>query len=116
LGQVELDIADLDTALLGVVQDLVVKVGVVEEGLGGNAADVQAGTTEGSALLDTCGLARYSVSISRWRDGPNWRSESPGLKFSHLETFLASLDGSNVTGDTATDDNKVMVTCREGGD
>lgn len=32
LGEVELDIADLDTAVLGVVLDLVVEVGVVEEG------------------------------------------------------------------------------------
>ena len=32
LGEVELDIANLDTALLGVVENLVVEVGVVEEG------------------------------------------------------------------------------------
>lgn len=56
LGEVELDIADLDTTLLGIVENLVVEVGVVEEGLGGNAADVQAGATESSALLDTGGL------------------------------------------------------------
>lgn len=56
LGEVELDITDLDTALLGIVENLVVEVGVVEEGLGGNAANVQASTTEGSALLDTGGL------------------------------------------------------------
>lgn len=60
LGEVELDIADFDTALLGVVENLVVEVGVVEERLGGNAADVQAGTTEGSALLDTRGLLGIS--------------------------------------------------------
>ena len=29
---------------------------VVEERLGGNAADVEAGTAEGAALLDTCDL------------------------------------------------------------
>ena len=48
-----LDIADLDTAVLGVVEDLVVEVGVVQERLGGDAADVQAGSAEGAALLDT---------------------------------------------------------------
>lgn len=53
LGKVELDIADLDTAVFRVVEDLVVEMGVVEERLGGNAADVQAGTAEGAALLDT---------------------------------------------------------------
>ena len=52
-GEVELNIADLDTAALGVVENLVVEVRVVQEGLGGNAADVQAGSTEGAALLDT---------------------------------------------------------------
>ena len=52
-AEVELDIADLDTAVLGVVEDLVVEVGVVQERLGGDAADVQAGSAEGAALLDT---------------------------------------------------------------
>jgi hypothetical protein len=79
LGQVELDIADLDTALLGIVQNLVVEVGVVEEGLGGNAADVQTGTTEFSALLNTRGLARCSVSILRLREQPNWEPQSLGV-------------------------------------
>lgn len=51
--EVELDIADLDTAALGVVEDLVVEVRVVQERLGRNAADVQAGSAEGAALLDT---------------------------------------------------------------
>lgn len=63
LGKVELDIADLDTALLGVVKDLVVEMGVVEERLRGDAANVQAGTAEGSALLDTRGLPGCLVSM-----------------------------------------------------
>lgn len=62
LSEVELDIANLDTALLGVVENLVVKVGVVEEGLGGDTANVQASTTELSALLDTNGLSNCSIS------------------------------------------------------
>lgn len=54
--EVELDIADLDTAVLGVVQDLVVEMRVVEERLGGDTADVEASTAERTALLDTCDL------------------------------------------------------------
>jgi hypothetical protein len=49
--EVEFDIADFDTAALGVVEDLVVEVRVVEEGLRGNAADVQAGSAKGATLL-----------------------------------------------------------------
>lgn len=56
LLKVELDITNLNTALFCVVEDLVVEVGVVEERLRGDAADVQAGTTKTAALLDTCGL------------------------------------------------------------
>lgn len=41
LLQVELDVADLDSAVFGVVEDLVVQVRIVEEGFGGNAADIQ---------------------------------------------------------------------------
>lgn len=63
LGKVELNIADLNTALLGVVKNLVVEMGVVEERLRRDTADVQAGTAEGSALLDTCGLPGCSVSM-----------------------------------------------------
>ena len=59
LGQVQLHIADLDTALLGVVEDLVVEMRVVEEGLGRDTADVQASTAELAALLDACGLSRW---------------------------------------------------------
>lgn len=62
LSEVELDVADLDTALLGVVENLVVKVGVVEQRLGGDTANVQASTTELSALLDTDSLSKCSVS------------------------------------------------------
>jgi len=49
--QVELDIADVYAAVLGVVEDLVVKVGVVEEGLGRDAADVQTSAAERATLL-----------------------------------------------------------------
>lgn len=64
--EVELDISDLDTAVLGVVQDLVVEVRVVKEGLRGDAANVQAGSAEGSALLNTRDLvavSSYSVCL-----------------------------------------------------
>jgi hypothetical protein len=51
--EVELDITDIDTAIFSIVEDLVVKVGIVEERLGGNAADIETGATEGTALLNT---------------------------------------------------------------
>jgi len=56
LCQVQFYVTDLDTAVLCVVNDLVIEMRVVEERLGGNAADVEAGTAEGAALLDTCDL------------------------------------------------------------
>jgi hypothetical protein len=40
------------------VENLVVKVGVVEERLGGDAADVEAGSSEDASLLDTGDLYR----------------------------------------------------------
>jgi hypothetical protein len=45
------------------VKNLVVEMGVVEERLGRDTANVQAGTAELSALLDTCGLPGCSVSM-----------------------------------------------------
>jgi hypothetical protein len=39
--------------VLGVVENSVVEMRVVEERFGGNAADVQAGSSEGATLLDT---------------------------------------------------------------
>ena len=73
LGEVELDIADLDTAVFRVVENLVVKMRVVEERLGGNATDVQAGTAEGAALLDAGDLypgnMRDTSQILPWFGG-----------------------------------------------
>lgn len=40
-----------------------VQVGVVEERFGGNAADIEAGTAEGAALLDT-GNLREEAEVS----------------------------------------------------
>lgn len=31
--------------------------------------------------------------------------------YSYLQTLLASLNGSNVTGNTTTDDNEIVVPC-----
>jgi hypothetical protein len=82
-GQVELDITNLDTAALCVVQNLVVEVRVVEQRLGGDAADVEAGAAEGTALLNA----------------------------GDLEAGLTSLDGSNVASNAATDDDQILVLC-----
>jgi hypothetical protein len=51
--EIELDIANLNTAALCVVEDLVVEVRVVEERFRWDAADVQASSPEGTALFDT---------------------------------------------------------------
>jgi hypothetical protein len=74
--KVELDIADLDTAALGVVEDLVVEVRVVEEGLGGNAADVQAGSAEGATLLDAGNLL-YALVSRLYAPAPGSRTFMP---------------------------------------
>lgn len=65
LLEVELDITDLDTALLRVVENLVVEVGVVEERFRGDTADVQTCTTQTAALLDTCGLDQIRAHVSQ---------------------------------------------------
>lgn len=64
LLQVELDIANLDTALFRVVQDLVVKVGVVQQRFRGNASDVQAGATESAALLNASSLCLQAQPLA----------------------------------------------------
>lgn len=80
--EVERDGADVDTAVLEVMLGLVVEVRVVQHGLGRDASDVEAGTSESATLLNTGGL----------------------------ETELGSLDGSDVaTGATADDDDIVWV-------
>jgi hypothetical protein len=56
LLQVEFNIANLDTALFRVVQNLVVKVGVVQQRFRGNTSDVQAGATKSAALLNASSL------------------------------------------------------------
>jgi hypothetical protein len=56
LLQVDADITDVNAAVFRVVLDGVVDVGVVEEGLGGNASDVEASAAESTALLDASDL------------------------------------------------------------
>jgi len=51
--EVELDITDLDTTVLRIVEDLVVEVGIVEERLGRNAADIETGAAKGTAFFNT---------------------------------------------------------------
>ena len=72
LLEVEFDVADIDAAVLGVVLDHVVDVRVVEEGFGGDAADVEAGSAEGATLLDTGDLdtqtnvSRLALGRAQW--------------------------------------------------
>jgi hypothetical protein len=56
LREVKFDIADVDAAVLDIVEGLVVDLGVVEEGFGGNAAHVQTCAAEGAALFYACYL------------------------------------------------------------
>lgn len=57
LLQIELDISDFDSTPFRIMQDVVVEVGVVQEGFRGDTADVQAGSAQFSAFLDTCCLS-----------------------------------------------------------
>ena len=50
--QVELELADLDAVMREAVLGEVVELAGVEQGLAGDAADVQAGAAEGRPLLD----------------------------------------------------------------
>lgn len=112
LLEVELDITNLNTAFFCVVEDLVVEVGVVEERLRGDTADVQAGTTETTALLDTCGLLNAQLACI---SGTAGIAHHGTIKCrSYLQTGLTGLDGSNVTSDTTTNDHNIVVTyCQE---
>ena len=47
------------------VTRLVVEIAVVEEGLGGNAPDVEAGAAEGAALLDAHRLEAHLRCLDR---------------------------------------------------
>ena len=53
-GKVDVDLADLEPVLAGVLE-LVVEVGGVEQRFGGDAAPVQTGSPEKRILLDDCG-------------------------------------------------------------
>lgn len=53
LFPVEVGVADLDAHLAEVVVQFVILVGDVEQGLGGDTADVEAGSSQASSLLDT---------------------------------------------------------------
>ena len=85
LAQVEADAGRVDAKLAHVVLGLVVEVRRVQQRLGRDAADVEAGAAERAALLDA-------------RD---------------LHAHLAGLDGRDVAAGAATDDNEVLlVGCR----
>jgi hypothetical protein len=71
------------------VENLVVEVGVVEQGLGGNTADIQAGTAELSALLDTSSLPGCSVSKKVAMIGSS-QSRASKLRGIVLRTFRPS--------------------------
>ena len=89
-----------------------VQMGVVQERFGRDTADVEAGTSETTTLLDTDGLGEKS-SLATY---PGWAATDrrirriPHKRLAHLETFLTSLDSSNVSSDTTTDDHDIVFT------
>lgn len=85
LGDVHLDVRDLDSSVGGVGFDGVVHLGVVEQRLRGDTSDVETGSSEGASLLDTAGL----------------------------EAGLGGLDGGDVSTGATSDnkDIKLLVCC-----
>jgi hypothetical protein len=102
------------------VEDLVVQMRVVEERLGGNAADVEAGTAESAALLDTGNLGKNTLGLEGeprqkrgrgdWFAGVSWGRISIRI-YTYLESLLAGLNGSDVSGDTSANDNQILLLC-----
>jgi hypothetical protein len=90
------------------MEDLVVEVGVVKQGFRGNAADVQASTTETSTLLDTSGLIKIDQMLAKGSECAKRIHIHKSVK-THLETFLTGLDSSDVTSDTTTNDNHIVL-------
>ena len=86
LREVESDRASVDTEVLKGMLSLVELVSRVEESLGGNAANVEAGTAESATLLNA----------------------------DSLHAFLTSLDGSDVAAGTATNYGDVVLAMGEG--
>ena len=80
-GDVEGDLLGPDEAMLLAVQGLLVDFGGVEEGLGRDAADVEAGATEGIVLF-------YE---------------------GHLEAELGGLDGGDIATGTGTDYDEIEL-------
>ena len=83
--------------------DIVVDVRVVQHGLGGDTANVQAGTTKGATLLDTGNLSIKYTHI---------KGEHCIVMFVsliYLQTLLGGLDSGRVaTRTTANHDNIVF--------
>jgi hypothetical protein len=97
--------------VLEVQPGVLIQVGGMQQGLGGNAADVQAGATQGPTGLNTRGLLQtYKRNNSNTRDSSiHDDASSSSSSSSHrqqqgqqnkatpdLQTQLTSLDGSDV--------------------
>jgi hypothetical protein len=76
------------------MEDLVVDVGVVEEGLGGDTSNVQAGSSESSALLNASSLDTWVSYLAP--------QELFGVAKAHLQSLLGGLDGSDVSTGSST--------------
>ena len=73
---------------------------VVEERLRRNAANVQAGAAEGATLLNASNLG-VSVALACAIDA--------SFAIPYLHALLTRLDGRNVTCNTTSDDDKVLL-------
>jgi len=78
-----------------------VEMRVVEQGLGRNAADVQAGATKSATLLDTCDL--YLVTVNWHPDLMCKETRTKGEQY--LQTLLAGLDCGYITSNTSSDND-----------
>jgi hypothetical protein len=83
---------------------LVVDVRVVQHGLRRDTANVQAGATKSTTLLNTGNLKAYVMVSKR----TFFNSSEQRLANAHLEARLSSLDGSRITTRTSTNDDNVI--------
>lgn len=102
LRKIERNVADVDAAVLRVVQDLVVHVGVVEEGFRGDTADVETGASESAALFYACYLC-VVVLDERCSRGGRWCR--------YLQSCLSGLNRGHIPSHAATNDDEVFLLC-----
>ena len=84
-GPVDLDVLHFEAEFLGALE-IVVDVRVVQENLGGNAADVQAGAAEEGILLDHGGLQSPLRGADRGDVAARSAADDHEIVFGHTES------------------------------